>query len=246
MAHAPEMRKNVPAMRIRTVLVLAAAFILPNAAWSDALWDKAVAITRATVDWVPGSASFLLEVVDPRGAAQESWRSRYVLTGRPDGTVTMEVISASHNTEDTTAKERQNQQSRKQGPLPRWDNPFDPRVQATLTATPQGPAQEVLGRTCVPYDFTLAKEGGVKISGTAWIDAASGVPVQVRSSQSPLPRGVFSLTTTLRFGTGPGGEGFLREAFMEGVGGLLFIRRSFRSTVSVGDYWRSAANPTGP
>jgi hypothetical protein len=223
---------------MRTALALAAALLLPATGWPDALWDRAVAIAGATVDWVPGSASFLVEIVDPKGAAQESWRSQYRLAGRPDGTVALEVISASHNSEDTTAKEQENQRRRKQDPLPRWDNPFDPRVQASVMTTTLGGTEQVSGRRCVVYEFTLSKEGGAKIGGTAWIDAASGAPVQVRSSQSPLPRGVFALTTTLRFGSGPAGEGFLREASVEGVGGLLFIRRAFRSTVSVGDYWR--------
>jgi len=233
-------------MRTRTALALAAALLLPAAAWPDALWDKAVAIIRATVDWLPGSASFVLELVDPKGAAQESWRSQFRITGRPDGTLAVEVISASHNKEDTTAKEQENQRKRKQGPLPHWDNPFDPRVQASVSTTPKGLTELVQGRSCALYDFTLAKEDGTRIAGTAWIDAASGAPIQVLSSQTPLPRGVFSMTTTLRFGSGPAGEAFLREAFVEGVGGILFIRRSFRSTVSVGDYWLPAAKPPSP
>jgi hypothetical protein len=233
-------------MRRPPVLALLAALLLPAAGWPDALWEKAVAIAGAAVDWTPGSASFLLELVDSHGAAQESWRSQFRIGARPDGTPGVEVILASHNSEDTTAKEQENQHKRKQGPLPRWDNPFDPAVQASVTATPRGQTEDVQGRSCAVYDFTLAKEGRAKIAGTAWVDEASGAPIQVRSSQTPPPRGVFSITTTLRFGTGPAGEGFVREAYIEGVGGLLFIRRAFRSTVSVGDYWLPAAKPPSP
>jgi hypothetical protein len=233
-------------MRTRTALVLAASLLFPAAGRPDALWDKAVSIMRPAVDWAPGSASFVLELVNAKGATQESWRSQFRIAGRPDGTLAVEVISASHNSEDTTTKEQENQRKRKQGPLPHWDNPFDPGVQAAVSATPRGLTEMVEGRSCALYDFTLAKEDGSKIAGTAWIDVASGAPVQVLSSQSPQPRGVFSMTTTLRFGRGPAGEGFLREASVEGVGGFLFIRRSFRSTVTVGDYWMPAAKPPSP
>ena len=91
-------------------------------------------------------------------------------------------------------------------------------------------------------DFTLVKKDHATLSGRAWLDAASGAPVQVRSTSSPLPRGVFEMTTTLRFGQGPGKEGFLREALVEGVGGILFISKSLRSVITVGDWWRRGSS----
>jgi len=98
------------------------------------------------------------------------------------------------------------------------------------------------GRTCALYDFTFRKGDKGTLTGTAWIDAASGAPVQARYTSLPLPRGVYSLTTTMKFSRGPAGDGFLQEVTVEGVGGLLFVKKNFRSAITVGDYWKRSAS----
>jgi hypothetical protein len=205
---------------------------------SDALWAKAVAAAGARADWVPGNVTFLLQLVDDKGAAQESWTSRYRLSPGPDGAPAMEVVSSSHNGTDTTAKDKANQQNNRRMPPIRWDEPFDPAVQGVLVLTPRGQKETVDGRSCAVYSFSFAKEDKSTISGTAWVDAATGAPVQVQSIQAPLPRGIFSLSSTLHYARGPTGEGYLREVSLEGVGGILFIKKSFRSVVAVADWWK--------
>jgi hypothetical protein len=245
-------------MRSRVVLKLLAAILLLGAAVTsavaasfagalvDPLWSKAVEITRASVDWVPGSASFVLQLVDEKGAAQDSWQSWYTLAPGTDGTVTVEVVKATHNGDDTTAREQENQRKSKQDPPTHWDNPFDPKVQSAVTMKPTGKSEPLAGRPCASYEFAFRKSDKSTLSGTAWIDAVTGAPVQVRYTASPLPPGLSSLTTTLRFAKGPAGEGFLQEALVEGAGGILFIKRSFRSVVSIGAYWLPASVRSPP
>jgi hypothetical protein len=233
---------KVPAV----LLLLGVAAVAAAGAPSDPLWNKAVEITRASVDWVPGSASFVLQLVDEKGAAQDSWQSWYTLGPGTDGAVTMEVTKSTHNGDDTTAREQENQRKSKREPPTHWDNPFDPKVQSSVASKPTGKTELLDGRSCTLYDFSFTKADHSTLSGTAWLDTASGAPVQVRYTAAPLPRGVFSLTTTLRFTKGPAGDGFLQEAFVEGVGGILFIKRSFRSVVTVGAYWRPAPVSSPP
>lgn len=223
----------------------AAAASVPGAP-ADPLWGRAVELTRASVGWMPGSASFLLQLVDDKGLPQDTWESWYTLGPGDSGSVTMEVVKASHNGNDTTAREQENQRKSRREPPTRWDNPFDPGMQGQVTAAPTGKTEQIDGRSCTLYDFTFRKDERSTLVGTAWVDTASGAPVQARYTASPLPRGVFSLTTTLRFAKGPTGEGFLQEALVEGVGGVLFIKRTFRSVVTVGAYWRPAPVSSHP
>lgn len=220
-----------------TTLLLLSALSL-SAAPSDPLWDKAVRISGAVKEWVPGNASFRLELVDDKGAVQESWQMWYRLSPSPTGDVAMEVIRAMHNNDDTTRKEQQAQRKRKATPFTMGDNPFDPQVQDAVAVTPRGEKDTAAGRECALFDFVLKKKEGSFVRGTAWLDVQSGAPVQVSYTATPLPRGVFKLTTTIRYAPGLAGEGFLKDVHVEGVGGILFIRKSFRSDISVDGYWR--------
>jgi hypothetical protein len=93
-------------------------------------------------------------------------------------------------------------------------------------------------RRCALYDFLLRRKDASVLTGTAWLDAESGSPVELRYTVSPLPRGLFHMKTTLRFARGPAGDGFLSEVFVEGVGGVLFIKKSFRTVIAMDGYWR--------
>ena len=89
---------------------------------------------------------------------------------------------------------------------------------------------------CNLFAFTLRKKDGTKVVGTAWLARDTGAPVEASYTYEPLPKGVFEMSATLRYGRGPQGEGALREVRIEGAGGMLFIRRSFRSTITLDAY----------
>jgi len=220
------------------VLSLSIMGSAPAAALTDSLWGRAVDMARIASDWVPRNAAVTIELVGSDGKAQDSWSSEYRLSADATGQVAIHVERSSHNGIDTTARDRDTQSRRPRQPFTMGDNPFDPVVQASLHAVPRPEGQVVQGRLCSLYDFTLTRKDGSTVVGTAWLDAASAEPVQVSYTAKPLPRGVFEMRTTLLYGQGPAGSGFLTEARIEGVGGMLFIRRSFRSRITIEGYWR--------
>jgi hypothetical protein len=197
-----------------------------------------VEISRASREWIPGSASFLLEIVDEKGAPTETWQLWYRIAPSPAGGVAAEVTRATHNGADSTKKEQENQKKRKAMPFTMQDNPFDPEVQASVEPQARGETELVGDRRCALYDFILKKKDASVIKGTAWLDAESGSPVVLRYTVSPLPRMLSQMKTTLHFARGPAGEGFVSEVSVEGVGGILFIKKSFRTVIAMDGYWR--------
>ena len=231
------------AMRTALLVMVFFSLLLPPAASyaasvPDPLWNKAVEISRASRGWIPGSASFLLETVDEKGASTESWQLWYRIAPSPTGGVAAEVTRATHNGADATKKEQENQKKRKAMPFTMQDNPFDPAVQASVEPRARGETALVGERRCALYDFSMKKKDASVLTGTAWLDAESGSPVELRYTVSPLPRGLFEMRTTLRFALGPAGDGFLSEVLVEGVGGILFIRKGFRTVIAMDGYWR--------
>jgi hypothetical protein len=227
---------RAPAAPLLAFAVLLAAPVASRAA--DPLWTRAVDIARASREWVPGRAEIVLQTVDDKGAAQETWQMSYRLSRSSTGDIALEVVSASHNGADTTAREQENQRKRKATPFSMGDNPFDPLVQDSVQASPRGEKAVKSGRPCAGYNFRLTKKDGAVIMGMAWIDEKTGAPVEVSYTASALPRGVFKLTTTMRYAAGPAGEGFLSGVLIEGIAGILFFKKSFRSTISVDAWWR--------
>ncbi len=226
------------ARRLLLALLLVSVPASLGAAGTDPLWGRAVESARAAAQWVPGRASFLIEVVDDAGHPKETWELSYRISRSASGGVVTDVVHAAHNGTDTTRSEQDAQRKRKPVPFSMGDNPFDPALQAAVDARTGGVEESIADRVCVRYNFTAKKKDGSVLTGTAWIDAATGAPVEARYSVSPLPRGVRQMTTTLRYAAGPDGDGFLAEAYVEGVAGFLFLTRAFRTTVTVDDYWR--------
>lgn len=196
---------------------------------ADPLWSKAVEIGRRNKQWLPGEARFLLELVDENGALKDSWESWYRLSPGVDGKPVLEVVRELRNGVEATPKERKR-------PFSTGDDPFDPGVQDAVQARPRGETRLIDGAPCSLSDFTLKKKDGTSIVGTAWLAQGTGIPVEVSYTYSPLPRGVFEMNATLRYGVGAQGEGALREVRIEGSGGVLFIRRNFRSTIALDAY----------
>jgi hypothetical protein len=217
-------------MRISSAALLW-LLVLPllAAAPADPLWQKAVEIGRRNRDWMPGEARFVLELVDEKGTPKDSWESWYRMSPGADGKPVLEVVRELRNGVEATPKQRRR-------PFSTGDDPFDPGVQESVEAHPRGESRPVNGVLCSLYDFALKKKDGTSIVGTAWLAQATGIPVEVSYTYVPLPKGVFEMNATLRYGTGAQGEGALREVRIEGSGGVLFIRRNFRSTIALDAY----------
>jgi len=232
---------------VTLLLLVLAVTLITGAAPADVLWLSAVEAARLAKGWAPGEMRLSIEMADDRGKVLEIWENRYRLSAGADGTVRTEVVSAIHNGKDETPKEREAQGKREANTREEGqpqgssfgfgDDPFDPDVQESLEIRLLAGTRAIAGRTCILYAFTLSKPKGTSVEGTAWLDPATGIPVEVVSSPRPLPRGAHELVTTLRYGT----DGLVSEVLVEGSGSLLFFKRRFSSVVTFGSYYRRAA-----
>jgi hypothetical protein len=228
-------------------LLCACAAALPAGAGTDPLWGKAVELLQANRAWVPGATVFRIELLDGQGRRQDAWETRMRISPGPDGEPVGAVESATHNGKDVTARERENQvrrdaEARRAGrdPFRMGDDPFDPALQGHADVRPLPEARTVEGKACALYAFSVKKPDGTSLEGTAALDSASGAPVEVSYTVKPLPAGVQQLSTVLRYANDPAKGCLLREVSFEGSGGVLFVRKTFRSVVTLDGYWQKA------
>jgi len=211
---------------------------------------KAVESASRAKGWSPGEMRLAMEMADDRGKVLETWDNRYLLSAGADGAVQTEVVSAFHNGKDETQKERDAQakreaQAKRDSSAQRdggsdWttylDDPFDPAKQDAVEVRLFEGTSEIGGRTCVAFAFTMSRPKNLVTEGTAWLDAATGLPVELVSSPKPMPRAVHELVTTVRYA-----DGFVSEVRIEGSGSVLFFKRRFVSVVTLGGWFRSGA-----
>jgi hypothetical protein len=101
------------------------------------------------------------------------------------------------------------------------------------------------GKICLGHTFrqkSKNKEEGTLV-GTAWLEKESGAPLEVQYTNEPLPKHVKELTTTVRYALLPDGTWEGREMKMEGMGGILFIKKRFRMTMRFEEYFTYAPPP---
>jgi hypothetical protein len=213
----------------------------------DPLWLKAVELARRSKPWVPGTTVMQLELLDDKGATTESFETLMRISPDSSGNPVTEVEKATRNGSDVTASQREAQEKRnrdavksgKPAPFMMGDNPFDPDVQSVVQIEVLGRTALVSGVNCAMYGFTWKKTDGAEVSGTAALEMKTGAPREVEYTVKPLPTGVWSMKTVLRYGDGPEGGGYLREVFIEGTGGVLFIKKNFRTLITLDAYWKN-------
>lgn len=224
--------------------VLLLILSLPSAqaaAADDPLWAKAVEAASRANEWSPGEMRLAIEMADEHGTVLDTWDNRYRFSIGADGRVKTEVVSAFHNRKDETQKEREAQARRDRdartngaSPVSRFgDDPFDPSVQGSLEIRRLDGTRAIAGMACVGFAFLLSKHADASVAGTAWLDAATGLPVEVVSSPKPLPRGARELATVVRYT-----NGLVSEVLVEGNGSLLFLKRRFSSVVTLSGWFR--------
>ncbi|MCX7029401.1 MAG: hypothetical protein NTU62_04690 [Spirochaetes bacterium] len=205
---------------------------------------KAVESTSRAKEWSPGEMRLAIEMADDKGKVLATWDNRYQLSVGAGGAVLTEVVSAFHNGKDETRKEREAQAKRDRTAEPdggsAWseylDDPFDPSEQDSVEIRLLAGIRQIAGSACLAFAFTLTKPKGAAVEGTAWLDAATGLPVEISSTPRPMPRGAHELSTIVRYT-----DGFVSEVRVEGSGTLFFFKRRFSSVVTLGSYYRKPA-----
>jgi hypothetical protein len=220
------------------------ALLAAATAAADPLWQKAVEIAGRSLERLPTRALFRLELPGDKGFALGTYLTWYRISRDPEGSIVMDTVRAMNNGVEVAPRERDGQEKlyaagqRKKGapPFDLGNNPFDPAVQESVSASPDGRARRVAGRECAGYRYSIRRPDGTLQEGTAWIEQGTGVPVEAAFTVKPLPQFVFQMTTTMSYGAVSADDGCLRESTVDGEAGLLFFRQHFRTTVTLSGY----------
>lgn len=154
----------------------------------DTLWAKAVALAAANDNWMPTQWHETETILDKKGRVEETSEIQYRLGITPDNNLDVQVINATKNGEDILQEAR----SALEGSTPMnarenpEDNPFDPALQHTITATRSPTTKRIDGRAYVGFAYVQATQEG-DWTGTAWLDAETGMPIQFESTPKGLP-----------------------------------------------------------
>lgn len=231
----------------------------PRPGGQHGLWRKAIEIHQRNRDWYPERVVILSEVLTRGG--QPSSLTEMVFRLRLDdrGRVQAELERSRKNGADTTERTRSKVtiRSPEKGVDPEddtaysvslTDSPFAAARQGAVQAFATAERQTLFGRPCRRFNFTyrtaIVRKGKAEEltwRGMAWLDEASGVPVKLEFTLSPLPGLVRSLWSIYLYDIENPNRWVLKRVSMTGHGGFLFVRRNFRTTTTFSHYRRSPA-----
>src|SRR5262249_19188309 len=122
-------------------------------------------------------------------------------------------------------------------------NPFDADVQARLFLALTNRSRMIAGRDCVGYLFEVRNTNAPKTRGMAWLEKATGVPVELEDvTLDPLPvKQVKGMTITTRYESTADGVWRVKEMMTVGKVSVFFISADFRSTTTFSEYWKVPA-----
>lgn len=215
----------------------------------DPLWKGAVAIATASKGWRPTRTVSRTEDLakDGRVRSVEEVTFAY-LAG--DAEPKPELVRFLRDGVDVTEKERvklaaqQKEAARKKKGGGRGvtfgvgGTPFDADRQAAVSYRRTPERRTIDGRPCQAYEYSRSDPAGGRFVGTAFLDELTGAPVSLRESPDPLPRFADKLRVELSFVFKGPGEWYPTRVHVEGSGGLLFIRKSIRSTIELLEFRR--------
>jgi hypothetical protein len=116
---------------------------------------------------------------------------------------------------------------------------FEAQAQDRVSARPLGQRKVVRGRHCVSYEFMTERDQKAyreKLTGVAWLEEQTGIPVELQYTASPLPKHVKGAHTTVRYENAPDGSFYPADLITEGNGGFLFIKVNLRMTLKYLEY----------
>jgi hypothetical protein len=237
-------------MMLVSVPLIAAAFCRPPAAGAetpaDSLWLTAVALSELNDNLVPGLMKMHMQEMDKHGRPKdddkyhEYW-SRLSLG--EDGKVGFETIKVIENGEDKTEEAKAKEREKDEGDdgeshsMDRYD-PFDTDNQARLSISRLDTTALIDGKSAIAYEFTEQADEDKTITGTAWLEATTGIPIRVQYVTDPLPKRVKRMVTTMEYEYAGPDSLIVRQTSIEATGGFLFIKKHFQMDMTFGEYWR--------
>jgi hypothetical protein len=258
--------QNARAVFVVCLIILLTPALAGAAAWDSpqdepranpsALWQKALDVFRKNSDWIPGKMSIRSEILDRKGRPDSVTRLDFRILVDDQGNARTELLQAFKNGKDVSAemkksievreaKEAKAADKKDRFSISMSDIPFNPDKQQNVTVRDHAEKQLMFGRTCQRFDFSFEtaitrtkKKESLTWIGKAWLDENSGIPVKLEFSIEPLPKNVYRFWTIYIYEISTEQDWTLKEVKVEGQGGFLFIKKSFRSTTIFSDYRR--------
>lgn len=154
---------------------------------SDALWQRAVAISAFNRDLVPGSWVQREEVFNGEGESHLTSR-KHVAFKQIRSKVDISLVEAISNGVDITMKLRESfDETHDQFRLRAQFNPFQPSHQSSVSAKRDGRTRRDGEQVLVAYDYSQKTDDG-RWRGIAWIDDATGMPTHLTARLTGLPK----------------------------------------------------------
>ncbi len=222
---------------------------------TDSLWLKAAALSDKNHDLVPGLMKMYMQEVDKQGEPKDDEKYHEVwstLRLGEDGEVKYEMVKTIENGKDVTEEEKAKEEKEKADEKKEGDrededsesqemegyNPFDRESQAGISIEALGDGGVVGGRQTFVYEFTDRTEDDVVISGKAWLEEDTGVPVRIEYTPDPLPKRVKRMVTTMEYEHMYPDSLIVKHMIVDVTGGILFIKKHFHMNITFDDYWR--------
>jgi hypothetical protein len=159
----------------------------------------------------------------------------------------VDVVSATENGKDITAKMREEEKGHKKKKEKKddekevgisinpGDHPFNPELQKDITYQRVGPA-DLDGRETILFRYTHRMNDKKGMKGRAWLDPETGAPIAVVAQPDPLPKMVDEMTSRTTFKVTEEGYWVPETGEMNGSGGFLWIKRWMEMRMTFSDY----------
>jgi len=219
---------------------------------ADTLWLKAVSLSEANYEWMPGTVHERENVYDNKDNLKDSGERTYRFFLR-DGELDVELVGATKNGEDAF-KDIAEELEKEKDKLLSDDHdgdPFHVDNQSAVHPRRLGHTEVLDGTPCVRFEYEIEKKGRMW-SGTAWLDHHSGAPLRTCIRPAEFPHKVgkvkFSeLEVTTTFKIGGDGRWVTDSMLAEGrfkVKPIPFytFKGRFEETTTLSDYWRCEQN----
>ena len=202
----------------------------------DTLWAKAVAIAEANESWMPSQWQETEIVFNKKGKVEETTARQLHLGLTPDYDLDVQLIKATKNGKDNLEEARRELEANRdmntrESPE---ENPFDPAIQHTITVTRSSEVKRIDDRAYVAFTYVQKTQEG-DWTGTAWLDAETGMPVQVETKPKGLPMKedgveVQALTSTTHYNVSAPDAWYPLDVQIDIVFKIKFVVFSFKGT----------------
>lgn len=241
------------------VIILGIGFVIAQESPADPLWQKAVTLAGANLDWVPGKTMSRVIELDDSGKTKsitESWFRFYL---DQDNQVEAELLKEVKDGKDITAERRKKmaENRKKQTAAPDSknekrpkknidlsdSNPFVPEIQSTVTKKNLERREVVQGENCLVYEYKFTGDE-LSYKGLVWLEETTGTPLKLKYSLVPLPKYTTRMLTIIHYYSGNNGEWYPATMTMEAAGKFLLVKKNLRMVFEFSEYWKHSGAVT--